>query len=200
MAETMPTNVNFISSQFNLRFNTQLFESPLSQQIQRSVLDGPKWVAQYTLPHMKRETAAEWQAFFMKLQGMKVTFNAYDPEGKTPRGVATGTPLVKGASQTGTSLDTDGWTSGVTGILKKGDYFSVGGELKIITDDINSDGSGNATLTFQPALRNSPSDNAAITVTDATCEMILSSDVESFFLTNKNNVYTQKTFGGIEVF
>lgn len=52
-------------------------------------------------------------------------------------GVATGTPLVNGASQnttwaltkdTGTqTLNTDGWTNSTTGILKAGDVFTIAG-------------------------------------------------------------------------
>jgi hypothetical protein len=40
-------------------------------------------------------------------------------------GTYTGTPLVNGASQTGTSLITDGWTSGGA-TLNKGDNFTIG--------------------------------------------------------------------------
>lgn len=50
-------------------------------------------------------------------------------------GVATGTPLVNGASQTSTyanvkdtwtqTLNTDGWTNSTTGILKAGDVFTI---------------------------------------------------------------------------
>ncbi len=49
-----------------------------------------------------------------------------DPVNTSPRGAATGTPLVKGASQTGNTLTTDGWTTGVTGILKAGDWIQLG--------------------------------------------------------------------------
>lgn len=52
-------------------------------------------------------------------------------------GVATGTPLVNGASQNVTyttakdtwsqTLNTDGWTASTTGILKAGDTFSIAG-------------------------------------------------------------------------
>lgn len=40
-------------------------------------------------------------------------------------GTYTGTPLVKGASQTGSSLATDGWTSGGA-TLNRGDVFTIG--------------------------------------------------------------------------
>lgn len=106
------------------------------------------------------------------------------------RGTATGTPLVNGANQTGSSLVTDGWTNTITGILKVGDVFTIAGvfsinpvsrlstgnlqQFVVTTVDVNSDGSGNATVAISPAITTSgqyqtvsasPADNAAITVT-----------------------------------
>jgi len=92
-------------------------------------------------------------------------------------GVATGTPLVKGASQVSTyasvkdtntqTLATDGWTASQTGILKAGDIFTIAGVYAVnpvtkatlpflrqfvVTADADSDGSTNATFTISPAI------------------------------------------------
>jgi hypothetical protein len=99
-----------------------------------------------------------------------------------------GTPLVNGASQSGTSLVTDGWTSAASARLKKGDVFTIAGvnavnpqsrqstgQLRqfVVTADVSSDGSGNATISISPAITASgafqtvdaaPADNAAITI------------------------------------
>ena len=103
-------------------------------------------------------------------------------------GAQGGTPVVNGASQTGSSLNTDGWTASVTGLLKEGDVFTIAdvyavnpvsfqstGKLQqfVVTSDVNSDGSGEASLGIYPAIITSgatqtvsaaPVDNAAITV------------------------------------
>ena len=95
----------------------------------------------------------------------------------TPKGIATGTPLVNGASQTGTSLVTDGWTASQTGILKAGDIFKLAGLNQVfdITADVNSNGSGQATLPISPPLwaGGSPADNAALTVSGVLFRAIL---------------------------
>lgn len=102
-----------------------------------------------------------------------------------------GTPLVNGASQTGSSLVTDGWTAAAASRLKKGDIFTIAGVYKVnpvsgntltdleqfvVTADVSSDGSGNATIPIYPAITTSgayktvsasPADNAAITVLGA---------------------------------
>jgi hypothetical protein len=66
--------------------------------------------------------------------------------------------------QTGASLRSGGWTPDITGILKAGDYLGVNGELKLLTADAASDIFGNALLTFEPPLRASPPDSAALTL------------------------------------
>lgn len=99
-----------------------------------------------------------------------------------------GTPLVNGASQTGSSLVTDGWTASAASRLKKGDIFTIANVYMVnrqtkavsstlqqflVTDDVSSDGSGNLTASIYPSITTSgagqtvsasPADNAAITV------------------------------------
>lgn len=104
-------------------------------------------------------------------------------------GLQAGTPLVNGASQTGASLITDGWTAATT--VKKGTIFTIGStaattvysvnpETKVqqssaqqfvVTADATADGSGNMTLSISPSIvttgatqtvAGSPADNAAI--------------------------------------
>jgi hypothetical protein len=102
-----------------------------------------------------------------------------------------GTPLVNGASQTGASLITDGWTAAAASRLKKGDVFTIAGvnavnpitkqltgslQQFVVTADLSSDGSGNATIAISPSIvtsgptqtvSGSPADNAALTVVGA---------------------------------
>lgn len=103
-------------------------------------------------------------------------------------GAYAGTPLTNGAGQTGASLVTDGWNNSITGLLKKGDVITIAGVnsvnpqsrqstgvLKqfVVTSDVNSDGSGNATIPISPSIvatgakqnvTNSAADGKAITV------------------------------------
>lgn len=118
-------------------------------------------------------------------------------------GVATGTPLVNGASQNVTyatarntwsqTLVTDGWTNSTTGILKKGDVFTLANvfavnpstkastnrlqTFTVLADADSGATTGPATLTISPPIITSgayqtvtaaPADNAAITVKTGT--------------------------------
>jgi hypothetical protein len=99
------------------------------------------------------------------------------------------TPLVNSASQTGSSLVTNGWASGATS-LKKGDIFTVAGVYSVnplskvstgrlqqfvVTADV-SDSSGDMTISISPSIitsgalqtvSNSPAHQAVITVWSA---------------------------------
>jgi len=162
---------------FRLLGNTQEFPSPLSQSVQTSELPGAKWIATLAWQAMDYTDAYKLQAFLNGLLGMAGRFYLGDFRHETPSGIATGTPLVKGLGTKGsTSLDTDGWTASQTGIMKAGDYFKVGYELKQMTADVDSDGDGNATLVFVPELRAAPADNAPLTVQAPKCVMMLKDD------------------------
>lgn len=139
-------------------------ESPFTYEAQAYHFGGARWEADVTLPPMTRAEFQPWRAFFAALKGRFGTFTMGFPTGATPLGVATGTPLVAGGSQSGSELLTDGWTSGVTGIMKAGDYLQIGTRLHMLTADANSDGSGNAALEIWPDLRESPADNLAVVV------------------------------------
>lgn len=142
--------------------------SPFSGTQQVYQHQGQVWQADISLPPMRLADAAPWIASLLQLNGRYGTFRLGNAAMRTPRGVATGTPLVKGAAQTGQSLITDGWTAGVTGILKAGDYIQLEDRLYMVMVDADSDGSGNATLDIWPRLRAAPADNAAITTRNCT--------------------------------
>lgn len=143
-------------------------QSVFTGQQQVQVHDGQWWEMDVTMPPMDRDTAAAWDAFFTKLNGTEGTFNMGMDNAATGLGALTGTPLVKGGSQTGNALDIDGAPNSVTGWAKAGDYIQIGAgadaHLHKVVDDADSDGSGNVTLSIWPNLRTSPADNDAVIV------------------------------------
>jgi len=103
-------------------------------------------------------------------------------------GAYTGTPLVNGAGQTGSSLVTNGWGNSITTLLNVGDVFTLAGVFAVnpknrqstgqlqnfvVTTKATSDGSGNSTIAIYPAITTSgayqtvsgsPANGAAIVV------------------------------------
>ncbi len=156
--------------------------STFTKERQVQVHQGQAWELEVSLPAMVRSDAEQWITFLLKLNGMEGTFLFGDPNAETPQGIATGTPLVNGASQTGNSLITDGWTVSVTGILKAGDYIQLGSgsttRLHKVLNDADSDAGGNATLDIWPRLRVSPADN----------DLIITSAAKGLFALAANNM------------
>jgi hypothetical protein len=181
---SIPTNKGLARIRLTANNVVGVSQSPFTAKQQVYKYTGQFWEAEISLPPMKREDAEYWISFLLKLNGAYGTFLLGDPNGGTARGIATGTPLVNGASQTGNSLITDGWTPSQTGILKAGDYIQLGSaataQLYKVLDDVNSDGSGNATLTLWPDLRSAPADDAAITVSNPKGVFRLSSGSQSW--------------------
>ncbi len=180
------------SSKWGLVTNTQRHISSLSRQTQVLELPGAKWEATLQFNQLNVAEGRQILAFLASLRGSVNTFNLHDHSLELPRGVGTGTPLVNGASQSGNTLITDGWTVSQTGILLTGDLFQVGTELKIITSDVNSDGSGNATLAFESPLRASPANNDPLTVNSPKALMMLKDDKQAVVSLSSPTFHTLK--------
>jgi len=200
----MTTPVSFLSSfiapssfEWQMLANTQSFTSPLVGNTQTVEMAGARWFGKATWEVLNNDQWRELEGWIARLAGAAGRFYFGPLHAATPRGIGTGTPLVAGASQTGRTLVTDGWTASQTGILKRGDYISfdsgTGRELKIVTADANSDGLGQATLSIMPPIRYSPSDNATITVNSPTGIMRLKDDGQG------RNMVTPPVIGGMEI-
>jgi len=172
-----------------------------SQQIYRH--QGQSFEADITLPAMKREDAEVWVAWLLRMRGRFGTFLLGDPANATPRGSAAtdaGIPVVAGASQTGDELAIDGLPLSTTGYLKAGDYIQLGSgataTLHKVLQDVDSDGTGAATLNLFPAVRISPANNAPVTVTNCKGVFRLNANETSWDI-NEATVYGI-AFGAVE--
>ena len=145
--------------------------SPFTKQEQVQEHQGISWEIQYQANLLNRDQAEEYNAFILSLTGRLGTFTMAIPGSETPRGVATGTPLVDGAAQTGEDLDIKGFSINTTGIMKAGDYIQLGTGLtttlhKVLVD-ADSDGTGLTTLTIAPKILTAPADSATVVVSNA---------------------------------
>lgn len=154
--------------------------SPFSFSTQVQDWGGRAWQADVAIRTATRASAETLIAQLVSLNSFEGSFLLGDTACKTARGTATGTPLVKGAGQTGTDLVTDGWTPGVATILCAGDWLQLGSgstaRLYKVTADVASNGSGEATIPLWPYLRSSPADNAAVTVSNAQGKFMLAAE------------------------
>lgn len=147
---------------------TLTLTSPLTKKSQSRDDGGYKWLVEVDYAVLSEVDWRLIQAFFAKVEGQTTRFYYSPPHITTPQGSASGTPTVDGANQTGVSLTTFGWTA-LSTVLKAGDCFHFDTptgfrEMKMITSDVTADFAGVAILNFEPRIRESPNNGAAIVV------------------------------------
>lgn len=177
---TLPTRPGFDSRRWGVVGNTQVFMSPISKAIQTNALTGDRWAGSYQLPILKAEDVrAEWETFFAQLSGRSGRFYVNPPFRSTPRGAGTGAPTINGANQTGTSLVlANASAPSVNNWLMKGDYIELPGtgQLCIVLENANTNGSGAVTLSIAPALRASPTNGGAVRIASPRAVCMLTDD------------------------
>lgn len=140
-------------------FSQEVYEHP-----------GKRWACEVQIVPMKRADAAEWIAFLASLRGRRGTFYLSPPAEGSGRGALSGTPLVKGAGQTGGTIVIDGCGTSVTNWVRKGDWLQFGSgsssRLHMSLTDASSNGSGEVTLELWPGPRTAPGDNSAVVVSN----------------------------------
>ena len=136
----------------------------LERQVQR--YPGEIWELDVEYAPLARADAEDLIGALCSLNGREGTFLFGDSANKTPRGIATGTPLVNGAGQTGYHLATDGWAVDRLGILEAGDWIGIGSgftsRLYKVLLKVATSRTGAATLTLWPRVKTAWADNAAI--------------------------------------
>ncbi len=146
---------------------TGIFQSPLNSSVQTLDRGGFKWEYILNFSNISQDKRRELLGIIASLRAQANRLRV--PVHDNPKGGGYGgTPLVAGASQTGSSINLDG-VSNKTNWIRAGDYFSVDvngeHELKMCTADANS-AAGAVTVAFEPRLRASPLNNAVVFVED----------------------------------
>lgn len=175
-----------------LQAGVKLSDNAAPLDDQRSVVIGPLMMATIVdaLKGLFHQSQAIARQYIRGQMGTAVGFEWFEDQNIPTHTVGDygGTPLSNGVNQTGSSIVTDGWTANKTGLLKKGDIITFAnvravnpvsyadlGVLQqfVVTADVNSDATGNATIPISPAIVTSGSgknvtgpvaDNSAITV------------------------------------
>jgi hypothetical protein len=165
---TFPTIRGPAGASYRLRGNTQTHRSPLDGTAQTLEMPGSVWELSVRWDTLHSDDARVLGAFLAELRGAAGRFT-YSPAAWQPRrSTGGGTPLIKGAGQSGTTLLTDGWSVSVN-VMRKGDWLSYVDSsgrtrLHMMTADVSSNGSGEASLVITPPIRRAGADNAAVEV------------------------------------
>jgi len=169
MPLTFPVNIPS-KAQWQLVSNTRVFKSPLDGSVQTSESPGSRWHVSLSFTKQGPAEGRSLMAFLVSLRGEAGRFYLHDHTQPTPRGTITGSPVVSGAAQIGSTINTTGWT----GTLLAGDLVNIGTELKMITADVTA--AGVTAITFEPPLRQSPVNASPIIINKPTAIFKLTGD------------------------
>lgn len=152
----------------------------LKRQVRRR--GGHRWQIDVNFPTMLREDFMPIYAFCISQRGQFESFLYVPPIVGTRQVTTGGDGVVNGAHSAGdNTIVTDGWDVSET-CLKAGDFLKFSGHSKVymITSDLTSDASGNATMTIEPPLMADLADDETITVDNVPFTMMLTSDVQEY--------------------
>jgi len=188
---TLPTVTGIKTQNWGMDRVVAVTISPFTNQEQVFEHEGAQWKATFTLPPMKKDKAAVWLGFLMSLRGRRGSFKIGDQDRKTIQGTATGTVLVRGAAQTGNSINLDGFTANRANVFLAGDYIQINSYLYMVSANVSANGSGQAAVLIEPSLRTgieAINDNTTVIYTNTTTVMRLDSN-ELNWDTNTVSVY-----------
>lgn len=125
---------------FTLESNTSSFESTLNKNVQHMELPGARWRGSVAFSNRTRQEANKIKAFMTSLGGQVgrfylTPFDAYQSGTMSGAGVVDGT-VSFGAS----TIPTKGWNADQDKLFEAGDYLEVGGELKMVPEDVETIG------------------------------------------------------------
>lgn len=163
--------------------STQVHEAPGTGAMQTQELPGALWACTITFESLGVADARILQALLASLRGRAGRIAVPNFAQPAPRGVGGGTPLVKGAAQTGVSIIVDGAPLSTSSWLRIGDFVGIAGGLFMVTADVNTNGAGEATLPVAPPVLVAPADNAPVTLALPTVVMRLVDDQQGWTYT-----------------
>lgn len=148
--------------------------SPFTLKRQVQLYSGERWEGEVSLVPMRARDYADWNGFFLSLDGPVGTFLMGDPVREVPVGAMAqlpGAPLVDGAGQTGEALNIKGGPAGVARWAARGDYVQLGSgsttRLHMVAQDAATDSAGKTTLYLRPRVKTAPGNNDALVVRGA---------------------------------
>jgi len=188
MSGTFPTSPAPRDVAISTNQNT-IVTTTASGRRQARQIDGQKFRLRLRFQVMSRSEFAPILAFIMKQRSQMESFQYTPPTIDDAQGSASTVISVAGAISAGvTTCSIDGMGNSLMGVLKAGDFFRFTGQAKVYmcVADVDSNGSGAGTLTFEPPLRANVADNAIIIYDNVDFTVGLTNDIQEFNIGTEN--------------
>lgn len=157
---------------WGLQSNTEVFTSPLNRSSQTVERPGARWKATWEFAPRDDDSRGQLEAFLASLGGMAGRFTVWPHQRP---GSALYIAQVNGNLTNFKQLPTKNWPAN-TKVLRAGDFLAVGGELKMVTADVFTDGVGHAVVNVAPAFRKAPGIDDIIALNKPRTTMLLATD------------------------
>lgn len=135
---SVPDSPSFVSANIKFQSINGVTRSPFTGHQQVASHPGEFWKGELVLPPMTESEFQPWKAFLLKARGQNRTFKVGDPLRDSPRGNASGTPVIAGPGNT-PLVTLDGYSDYIN-IPHNTDYnFSSSFSLEIAISPNNLD-------------------------------------------------------------
>lgn len=155
---------------------TQEHVSPLTGAVQTQELPGAHWQARVEYLNVTESDCRLLWAFIGVMRGRAGRVYVPNFGRPTPEGVGGGTVYVGGSGQVGATLHVAGCPLSTAGWLVPGDFVGVGGRMYLVTDDVDSDGTGSADIPLAPPIATAPTDLSTVVTDRPTVTMMFAGD------------------------
>ena len=171
---------------WQLRAQTQQHVSPFNGSTQTLAMPGGVWTSTLTWRAMGEQDRRVMEGWLAGLRGAAGRFTLR-PYHAPRRATGTGTPVMNGSIQTGTSISIKGWAASAQA-FKAGDFLSYLDDngrslLHIVTADSNATGGGFASVSISPPVRRIVPDGRAIEIAAPVGVFRLATDDEGQMVT-----------------
>ena len=144
---TMPNTPNFVNSNFSLIRTVGQTISPFTGKTKTQEFDGVYWIAEVSLPPMRRNVALQWQSFLLELNGSINNFKFADPDALINSGSYNATALLSELRVNNTSVTLSFTTSGRITASASTFANAIVGDFIVVTGAVNEENNGTHKIT-----------------------------------------------------
>lgn len=191
MSGSFPTSPGFSALNFQNVRPTLVNQSLSGRRAVRQI-GSQYFMFTVSMPPMNQDNAMDIFAFLQKQKGSFESFQIKIPlQNRGADKSRTAVKVVGSHSATDSTIALDGFTASTTGVLKAGDLIKFAGHTKVymVQSDIDSDGSGAATVLIEPGIVTTLADNEVVTMNQPDITVYLTSE-DIMYSVDRNSIFS----------
>ena len=190
MSGSFPTSPGFSALNFQNVRPTLVNQSLSGRRAVRQI-GSQYFMFTVSMPSMNQDNAMDIFAFLQKQKGSFESFQIKIPlQNRGAEKSSTAVKVVGSHSATDSTIALDGFSASTSGVLKAGDLIKFAGHTKVymVQSDIDSDGSGAATVLIEPGIVTTLADNEVVTMNQPDITVYLTSE-DIMYSVDRNSIF-----------